>query len=149
MIAKNKRFERMLGTFRTLRISNCVKRTAKELQRAIRIENSDENGFCECVTCGKIGHYKDMHAGHFVGSRRNAVLFEERNIHVQCNYCNTYLSGNQEAYSRYMLERYGKDVVDSLLRLRNEVVAYSREELVEKRISYMDRVKAAMKQRSL
>ena len=71
-------------------IAQEVDKAAKLLQRLVRLKASDENGYCQCVTCGKIDHYKSMQGGHFY-SRRHLVfkLFEE-NLHPQCAGCNLY-----------------------------------------------------------
>jgi hypothetical protein len=115
---------------------------ARELQKAIRMECADENGICECVTCGTCNHYKLMHAGHFVPSRCNAVLFDERGIHPQCVRCNTYLGGNQSAYARWMNENYGPEIVEELLAARLQTKKFTRDELVEMRNLFRERIKA-------
>lgn len=85
----------------------------------VKLEHADRNGFCTCVTCGKVKHYKDgIEAGHFVPGRGNAILFEEANCHPQCGPCNRRagprVSQVAGAYHAYMLERYGPDVIADL-----------------------------------
>jgi len=74
--------------------------------------------FCRCCTCGKIKHITEIQAGHFLSRRYKAIMFDERNNHVQCVACNTgYKSGrggNPEMYRVYMLKTYGKKVIDEL-----------------------------------
>jgi hypothetical protein len=87
-----------------------VEKAAKLLQRLVRLKASDDNGYCQCVTCGKIDHFKNMQGGHFY-SRKHIVfkLFEE-NIHVQCPACNQWgmkTTKIQEAYRIYMEDAYG------------------------------------------
>ena len=115
--------------------------TAKDLQKAIRMECSDDKGRCQCVTCGVVQSYKVMHAGHFVGGRTMGVLFDERNIHPQCASCNVALGGNPEKYEWFMLVRYGQEVIDELRRRRREIVTITREELAEMRARYKRRIK--------
>ena len=62
----------------------------------------------KCITCDKTIHFKDAHAGHFVGGRRPNNLFDETGCHLQCNYCNTFLSANQLVYRRKIIEMYGE-----------------------------------------
>ena len=107
--------------------------TAKDLQKAIRLEAADKDGMTECVTCGKKQHWKECHAGHFISSRCNSILFEEDVLAVQCIRCNVYLSGNQEKYTAYMVARYGAKRVEELRRQRSEVVKFTREQLLEMR----------------
>ncbi len=66
-----------------------------------------------------------MHAGHFVQGRRNAVLFDERNVHPQCPGCNLYRSGNIINYYPFMLETYGQEVIDELKANKHKETKYS------------------------
>lgn len=68
----------------------------------IRKRGANHHGFVNCVTCAKIGHWKEMQAGHFIAGRNNTVLFDERLVHPQCYYCNGPLKGNVVNYFIYM-----------------------------------------------
>jgi hypothetical protein len=114
-------------------------KAAKLLQRLVRLKASDDNGYCQCVTCGKIDHYKNMQGGHFY-SRRHLVfkLFEE-NLNVQCAGCNLYgmkTTKIQEAYRIYMEDMYGARRIRAMQKLawraspkfnREEVIQFSRD----------------------
>lgn len=106
-----------------------------------------EVGFCVCVTCGKVEPWKSglggMHTGHFLASRRNSILFDEYNVAPQCSYCNYQRSGEQQLFRKWMLAVRGPEVVERLERLKNEVKVFSREELVDMKIAYAARLKAA------
>ena len=114
---------------------------ARDFQKAVRMEAADANGMCICVTCGARKHYKDMNAGHFVSGRSNGVLFVEENVHVQCVRCNKFLSGNQEAYTEFMLSTYGEETVDAIRAARHKTVQFSRDDLLRMRAGYRDRWK--------
>ena len=87
-----------------------------------------------CCTCGKrypafgIGCAQ---AGHFIPGRGNAILFDERGVHGQCYNCNINLKGNWPEYMRFMMDKYGRDVVDELLRLKKTVRKFTVIELQE------------------
>jgi hypothetical protein len=72
---------------------------------------------CLCVTCRrkyptrKVG---GIQAGHFVQGRHPGVLFDDRNCHGQCYGCNVMKYGNTLNYYDFMLETYGKEVIDEL-----------------------------------
>jgi hypothetical protein len=132
-VADRLRKDLAIGTFANL--------VAKDLQKAIRMEAADKNGLVVCVTCGKIQHYKQMHAGHFIPGRRMAMLFVEENVHPQCNHCNTFLSGNVTEYERFIVSNYGVDVLESLRKLRHSQHKYTREELADMRDGYKARIK--------
>jgi hypothetical protein len=80
----------------------------------IRLSNVDDNGYCRCITCGKIHHYKDIHNGHFISRSVFATRFDEMNCHPQCCYCNSYRSGEWLVYEDKLIEIYGKEKVEEL-----------------------------------
>lgn len=104
-------------------------------------------GLCVCITCGKVQPWKGglggMHTGHFLASRRNSILFDEDNVAPQCSFCNYQRSGEQQLFRKWMLAVRGLEVVERLELLKNDVKVFSREELVDMRIGYAARLKAA------
>lgn len=109
-----------------------------------------EIGQCVCVTCGNVGPWKGkflgggtIESGHFIAGRFNSIIFEENNVHPQCKHCNQHLSGNQACYEMWMQFMYGQEEIDRLRQLKTESVSFSLEELVDMRIGYMARLKAA------
>ena len=115
-----------------------VDKAAKLLQRLVRLKASDDNGYCQCVTCGKIDHYKDMQGGHFIPRGRTVFKLFEENIHPQCPSCNLYgmkTTKIQEAYRIYMDDMYGARRIRAMQRLawrpspkfnREEVIQFAR-----------------------
>jgi len=67
--------------------------------------------FVKCVTCDKVASVKEMDAGHF---KHNRFDYDERNIHAQCSRCNHFLSGNGAVYAIFILDTYGREVLDYL-----------------------------------
>lgn len=98
----------------------------------IRRSHADEGGTVECYTCRRLFFYKEVHAGHFVSGRTNAVLFDERIVKPQCPKCNIFMSGNYSAYTLRMLDDHGRDYVDELLALKHQTVKFTRSDLLEK-----------------
>ena len=94
----------------------------RKFSEYIRRIHSDNDGNVVCVTCGKLMHWKDSQAGHFVGSRNNTVLLREDLVHPQCAGCNVFLHGNQGKYVIFMMETYNltRRKIDSLLNLRHK-----------------------------
>lgn len=105
-------------------------------------------GCCVCVTCGTTsawsGGIGGMHTGHFLASRRNSILFEEMNVAPQCSKCNAYRDGAPQEFRRWMLEMRGKKTIERLEALKHTVRRFTREELVDMRIEYAARLKAAV-----
>jgi hypothetical protein len=67
-----------------------------------------------CISCGR-AELKKINAGHYlsVGSRPE-LRFHPFNCHLQCEHCNTYLSGNQAKYRIKLVEKIGADNVEWL-----------------------------------
>lgn len=139
---------KMLQKFREYTLTRCKARTAAEFQRVIRLEAIEEDGLVSCVTCDWRGDYRDCDAGHFVPRRYGATLFDPRNAHVQCRNCNKHLAGNMSEYRRFMRDTYGIKTIRELEASKQEVRKFTKEELVELRIGYMDRAKALLERLS-
>ena len=105
------------------------------------MESADDNGICQCVTCGKRDHYKNMDAGHFVPGRRQSIVLVEGNIHVQCKHCNDKLNGNAGPYERFMVETYGPDKPEELRALNRLSYTYDRQQLADFRDDFKARIK--------
>jgi hypothetical protein len=83
-----------------------------------------------CISCQKPP--KKENAGHFVASGKSKFLsFNEDNVHLQCEYCNTYLHSNAIEYRINLIKKIGIDKVEWLERNRNAVRKYTREDLNE------------------
>jgi len=104
-------------------------------------------GQCVCVTCGTVKAWdsgiKGIHTGHFLASRCNSILLEESNVAPQCSSCNYYRSGAPQAFRRWMLAVRGQETVERLERLKTESRTFQRDELVDLRIGFAARLKAA------
>lgn len=104
-------------------------------------------GQCVCITCGKVQRWdsgiKGMHTGHFLASRRNSILFEEDNVAPQCSGCNFYHSGSPQHFRQWMEYVRGHETIARLEQLKTQSVSFDRETLVDMRISYQGRLKAA------
>ena len=66
-----------------------------------------------CISCGS--HTGKQNAGHYrsVGSAPE-LRFNELNCHLQCEKCNSYLSGNLINYRIELIKRIGLEQVDYL-----------------------------------
>lgn len=82
----------------------------------------------KCVTCNREYPFKQLHAGHFIQGRGNAVLFDERLVFSQCPGCNMNppygKGGNYVEYFRFMLDEVGLEKIDELRTLKHDTVIY-------------------------
>lgn len=74
-----------------------------------------------------------MHTGHFLGSRCFSILFEEQNVAPQCSGCNRYHSGRPQQFRLWMNHVRGTEVVERLEALKGNTRHMSREEVVNMR----------------
>lgn len=97
----------------------------------IRRNESDDNGNCTCVSCGRYGEWRDFDAGHFVhagtGGKQNPVSYDQRNIHSQCPYCNRQANSKHrhptlvtQKYTAFMVGKYGIGIIDQLEAIKKQ-----------------------------
>lgn len=89
----------------------------------------------KCITCGRIGEYNTMQAGHYVSRSCYALRWDEMNVHCQCYACNVCKHGNMIAYREQLVKLYGEKKVKKLEVQRHSIKKYTSEEL-EKMIEY-------------
>lgn len=97
------------------------------IQLLTRMKNADDNGIVQCVTCGVKRHYKDrMQGGHYIPRGSTKWCLDQRNLAPQCAYCNCFgmKSGGvaAQAFTIYMIDQYGKDFVEEMIRTKSEPV---------------------------
>ena len=63
-------------------------------------------------------HYKKWHAGHFLSRKYKSIMFDEKNVHFQSVYDNTYWSGEQLLYWKAINRIYGDGTAEELDRRR-------------------------------
>jgi len=105
---------------------------AVALQKLVRLKAADEYGFCQCVTCDKRYHWKEMQGGHFIGRTKIATKVIEENINPQCRHCN--LRGMKQTsyvlkYRQWMVEMHGEEFVEWLRAESDRIVKHRRDDL--------------------
>jgi hypothetical protein len=121
-----------------------IDRADNEMSRYIRLFHADRFGYCYCCCCGKrtfwTGDGMDM--GHFVpkGNGATRVRYLHHNCHTQCHQCNTsggkfHTSSQKQVathkYNKFMLEKYGQDIIDDLIAKKFQTVKFTNDELRE------------------
>jgi hypothetical protein len=87
-------------------------KTLKAFQLLRRLEEADDNGFCECVTCGVVKHYTEVHGGHWLPKGKSSYFsLDKRNVWPQCPGCNLF-----------GMKRFGKSEVDQMLADSNKPI---------------------------
>lgn len=111
------------------------------LSRVIRTESAAKDGYCQCYTCGKMLEFKDAQAGHAIGGRHNAVLFDEEILRCQCMACNVFKRGNYQVFITRLIEENGFDWWLTKLAQLRETIKYNRCDLESKIDLYKARLK--------
>jgi hypothetical protein len=84
-----------------------------------------------CVSCLN-PKPKKFNAGHFYSSGgHKALTFDEINVHGQCEYCNSFLSGNLHEYRKNILLRITSDELERLDAEAHNTAKYTVQELIE------------------
>ncbi len=93
-----------------------------------------------CISCGN--EPKKANAGHFYsqGGHSN-VRFHEDNVHLQCEHCNSYLSGNLLNYRIGIENRIGTARLIVLEVIANETKKWTIQELNEIIETYKKKLK--------
>ncbi len=81
----------------------------KVFNKYIRLRDKGKN----CISCDKKALKEN--AGHMysAGGHYN-VRFDENNVHLQCEYCNTFLHGNLLKYRENLVKKIGYEAFEKL-----------------------------------
>ena len=119
--------------------SDYLKITQQVFNRFIRLRDKDEN----CISCNK--PCKKENAGHYYsqGGHSN-VRFSEDNCHLQCEACNTFLSGNLLNYQIGIKIRIGEARLMELQAIAHLEKKWTKTELIEITKKYKEKCKMLM-----
>jgi hypothetical protein len=93
-----------------------------------------------CISCQKPP--KKENAGHFFNANNHYnVRFDERNVHLQCEHCNTFLSGNLINYRENLLKKIGAEQFNVLEGKSKVTRKFTKEELKEIIETYKKKIK--------
>jgi hypothetical protein len=83
-----------------------------------------------CISCQKPPLKEN--AGHYFNANNHwNVRFDERNVHLQCEHCNTYLSGNLIEYRKGLINKIGAEQLTLLELEAKETRKFTKDELKE------------------
>ena len=116
----------------------------------IRLKHSDNNGYCRCISCGKIVFWKQIQNGHYMSRRYLSTRFAEDNCRPQCVACNIFNQGNIQMYRRALVRSIGEQRVDLIeVRARQERREWSLFDLKQMIDFYKKQVDRLLLERSL
>ena len=83
-----------------------------------------------CISCQKPP--KKLNSGHFYNANNHwNVRFDENNVHLQCEHCNTFLSGSLIEYRKNLIKKIGIEQFEKLEAEANKTRKFTKEELKE------------------
>lgn len=93
-----------------------------------------------CISCQKKPLKEN--AGHFYNANNHwSVRFDERNVHLQCEHCNTFLSGNLIYYRENLLKKIGIEDFENLSAEAMKTRKFTIDELKEIISTYKKKIK--------
>jgi len=122
-------------------VQELMKATQLVFNKYIRERDKDK----PCISCLN-EKPKKVNAGHFYssGGHKN-ITFNEDNVHLQCEYCNTYLHGNLIEYRKNLIDRIGIERVEALEQIAHHTRKFTREELKDLANKYKEKIKELKK----
>jgi len=131
-------------------ISKLKKELDKYFSLYIRTRFATKTGLAQCVTCGKVAHYKTLQCGHFQSRKNLATRWnEDGNCEVQCVKCNMFSQGEQWKFGLYIDSKYGEGRAEELQYLARTTVKISRSEYEEKIAYYKSLVNKIKKDKGI
>jgi hypothetical protein len=107
----------------------------------IRLKATNDDGYCQCITCGKWFHWKNIHCGHFISRKEHVTRYDEINCNPQCCQCNTYRQGEWLAYESALIRKYGKDEIKILKQKALIGGKFTKDLLIEMIRKYQEKLK--------
>ena len=118
-------------------LSDYLKITQQVVNKYIRLRDEGLN----CISCDKPPLKKN--AGHYYSQGgHSAIRFDEDNIHLQCEHCNTFLSGNLLNYQIGIEKRIGGEKLMQLQAKAHDIKKWTKEELKEIIEIYKKKIKS-------
>lgn len=124
-----------------LTLTQAKRKAWKAFSLYIRQKYADKDGLVECYTCGKRIPWKEAHAGHGIGGRNNAILFEELVVRPQEVGCNIFGRGQYQIFTRKLIDELGFEMYDEIVSQARIPVKYKVSDYLEIEEKYKELVK--------
>jgi hypothetical protein len=122
-------------------ISKLKKELDKWFSLYIRLRDATDEGLVQCFTSGRVYHYKEIHAGHFISRRCLATRWCEVNVQPQSAADNLFGQGEQYKFGLRLDSKYGEGTAEELQIKSRQTVKLSRVDYEDKISYYKDAVK--------
>lgn len=130
--------------------SAAIKELDKWFSYYVRLKHSDDNGYCRCISCGKMYFWKNIQNGHYMSRRYMSTRFAEDNCRPQGVECNIFNQGAIQMYRRALVKQIGEQRVNLIeVRARQERKNWSLFELKHLSDYYRKEVENLLKEKHL
>jgi hypothetical protein len=133
-------------------IARLVEEAAVLLQKLVRLEAADSNGYVRSFTSGEDFPWQEMQGSHFIQRNRLATKLHEMNVHPQTKGENGYEMKTATGvlkYRRALVSAYGEVAVRELEKIAETTKKYTRQEVEEITADFKARIKAQEKRLGL
>lgn len=93
---------------------NIRDKALSSFQKLRRMEEANVDGYVECISCGKVMHWKEAQGGHYIPRANRATEMEHDNVWPQCQRCNGFLNGNPIQYRIRLVRKIGEKRVSRI-----------------------------------
>ena len=117
-------------------LSDYLKLAQQVFNKFIRLRDKGQ----VCISCQKKPLKEN--AGHFFNANNHYnIRFDERNVHLQCEHCNTYLSANLIEYQKHLINKIGIESYHELEAEARKTRKFTIDELKEIIATYKKKIK--------
>ena len=107
-------------------LRNLKKKAWKLFSEWIRRKDADEGGTERCYTCEAPKFWRELHAGHAIPGRHNAVLLDPEIVRPQCPICNIWKGGMYHVFATKLIKENGMEWWEKKLNASRLAVKYTR-----------------------
>jgi hypothetical protein len=133
----------------TKSISKLKKELDKWFSLFIRLRDATNEGMVQCITSGRLYHYKKIHAGHFMSRRHLSTRWCEYNVQPQSAADNLFGQGEQYKFGLALDHKYGEGTAEELQLKSRQIQKFSRVDYEEKISYYKEAVKNLKKEKGI
>ena len=119
--------KKMMKALKKQSIPVLKKKLDKVFSEYIRRRDSGDGkggglGYCICITCANIAHWKKMDNGHYIKRQYMATRYDEWNCNAQCKCCNWLEQGANEKYKVALDKKWGQGAADMLEQKKHNIM---------------------------
>jgi len=132
-----------LAKKKPLSYKSAMRKADRAFSEFIRLRDcgGSVDGYCHCISCGKIKTYREIQCGHYINRKHMGTRYAELNCYAQCVSCNCFDEGNKEGMMRGIIKRHGIDALDFLDACKKLSIKYTAWELDQLAEVYKKKVK--------